>query len=92
MSAVAAANPNTIVVIENGGPQIMPWLASVKAVLEAWYPGQRGGEAIANILFGEVNPSGKLPMTFPASVSELPRPVIARSAGLDHSVSRGLHH
>jgi beta-glucosidase len=77
VSAVAAANPNTIVVLENGGPTVMPWLGSVSAVLEAWYPGQRGGEAIANILFGDVNPSGKLPMTFPASVNDLPRPVIA---------------
>jgi beta-glucosidase len=77
VSTVAAANPNTIVVMENGGPQVMPWLASVSAVLEAWYPGQRGADAIANILFGAVNPSGKLPMTFPASVNDLPRPVIA---------------
>ncbi|MGO9085153.1 MAG: beta-glucosidase family protein [Terriglobales bacterium] len=77
VAAVAAANPNTIVVLENGGPQVMPWLASVSAVLEAWYPGQNGGQAIANILFGAVNPSGKLPMTFPASVNDLPRPVIA---------------
>jgi beta-glucosidase len=77
VSAVAAANPNTIVVMENGGAQVMPWLGSVKAVLEAWYPGQAGGPAIANLLFGVVNPSGKLPMTFPASVNDLPRPVIA---------------
>ena len=76
VAAVAAVNPNTIVVMENGGPQVMPWLGSVSAVLEAWYPGQNGGEAIANILFGNVNPSGKLPMTFPASVNDLPRPVI----------------
>jgi beta-glucosidase len=78
VNAVAAANPNTIVVMENGGPKVMPWLASVSAVLEAWYPGQRGADAIANILFGDVNPSGKLPMTFPASVNDLPRPVIAQ--------------
>ena len=77
VSAVAAANPNTIVVMENNGPKLMPWLGSVGGVLEAWYPGQRGGEAIANILFGDVNPSGKLPLTFPASVDDLPRPVIA---------------
>jgi beta-glucosidase len=77
VSAVATANSNTIVVMENGGPKVTPWLNSVSAVLEAWYPGQRGGEALANILFGDVNPSGKLPMTFPASVSDLPRPVIA---------------
>jgi beta-glucosidase len=77
VNAVAAANPRTIVVMENGGAQVMPWLSQVSAVLEAWYPGQRGGEAIANILFGSVNPSGKLPITFPASAADLPRPVIA---------------
>lgn len=77
VTAVAAANPNTIVVMENGGPQVLPWLANVAGVLEAWYPGQNGGPAIANLLFGSVNPSGKLPMTFPASVNDLPRPVIA---------------
>lgn len=77
VSAVTAANPRTIVVMENGGAQVMPWLNQVAAVLEAWYPGERGGDAIANILFGAVNPSGKLPITFPASVNDLPRPVIA---------------
>lgn len=76
VAAVAAANPRTIVVMENGGPQLAPWLPQVGALLEAWYPGQRGGQAIANLLFGSVNPSGKLPITFPASVSDLPRPVI----------------
>jgi beta-glucosidase len=76
VSAVAAANPNTIVVMENGGAQVMPWLDNVAAVLEAWYPGQGGAQAIANILFGDVNPSGKLPLTFPMSVADLPRPVI----------------
>ena len=70
VAAVAAANPNTIVVLENGGAHLMPWLGSVSAVLEAWYPGQKGGTAIANLLFGGVNPSGKLPITFPASVSQ----------------------
>jgi beta-glucosidase len=77
VAAVAAANPRTIVVLENGGAQLMPWLDQVGAVLEAWYPGQRGGEAIASILFGDVNPSGKLPLTFPARVEDLPHPVIA---------------
>ena len=76
VSAVAAANPHTIVVIESGGPVLMPWLTSVNAVLEAWYPGQNGGPAIANLLFGVANPSGKLPVTFPASDAQLPRPVI----------------
>jgi beta-glucosidase len=73
---VAAANPHTIVVLENGDPVLMPWLGSVKAVLEAWYPGARGGEAIANILFGDVNPSGKLVLSFPKSEADLPRPVL----------------
>ena len=76
VEAVAAANPHTIVVIESGGPILMPWLSQVSAVLEAWYPGQSGGPAIANLLFGTVNPSGKLPITFPASEAQLPRPVI----------------
>jgi beta-glucosidase len=76
VEAVAAANPRTIVVMENGGAQVMPWLNRVAAVLEAWFPGERGAPAIANLLFGVVNPSGKLPITFPASVDDLPRPVI----------------
>jgi beta-glucosidase len=71
---VAAANPHTIVVLETGDPVLMPWLDRVSAVLEAWFPGQRGGEAIGNVLFGAVNPSGKLPITFPQSESQLPRP------------------
>jgi beta-glucosidase len=75
VSAVAAANPHTIVVIESGGPILMPWLNQVSAVLEAWYPGQSGGPAIADLLFGAANPSGKLPVTFPASDAQLPRPV-----------------
>jgi beta-glucosidase len=76
VAAVAAANPRTIVVVESGGPILMPWLSQVSAVLEAWYPGQSGGPAIADLLFGVTNPSGKLPITFPASEAQLPRPVI----------------
>jgi beta-glucosidase len=76
VEAVAAANPHTIVVVESGGPILMPWLSQVSAVLEAWYPGQSGGPAIAALLFGVTNPSGKLPITFPASEAQLPRPVI----------------
>jgi len=83
VNQVVAANPHTIVVMENGGAQVMPWLASVSAVLEAWFPGQRGGQAIANILFGAVNPSGKLPVTFPASVADLPHPTIAAPSSDD---------
>lgn len=73
IAAVSAANPNTIVVLETGNPVEMPWLGSTAAVVEAWYSGGRGGEAIANVLFGKVNPSGHLPITFPSSVSQLPR-------------------
>jgi beta-glucosidase len=71
---VAAANPHTIVVLETGGPATMPWIDKVSAVVEAWYPGIRGSEALANILFGDVNPSGKLPLTFARSEADLPHP------------------
>jgi beta-glucosidase len=73
ITAVAAVNQSTVVVLETGGPVLMPWLSSTAAVIEAWYPGARGGEAIANALFGEVNPSGRLPITFPLDESQLPR-------------------
>lgn len=76
IAAVAAANPKTIVVLETGGPVLMPWLNDTAAVLEAWYPGARGAEALAAILFGDTNPSGKLPVTFPASLAQLPRPAL----------------
>jgi beta-glucosidase len=75
IDAVASANPHTIVVLETGGPVLMPWVDKVAAVVEAWYPGIRGSEAIANLLFGDVNPSGKLPLTFPKSEADLPHPV-----------------
>ena len=81
VAAVAAANPHTIVVLETGNPVVMPWLDQAGGVLEAWYPGARGGEAIANILFGDVNPSGRLPITFPGAMDQLPRPAIP-GAGL----------
>ncbi|WP_294054502.1 beta-glucosidase [Sphingomonas sp.] len=80
IAAVAAAQPNTVAVLETGGPVLMPWLGQVKAVVQAWYPGQRGGEAIANILTGKVNPSGRLPITFPAAASQPVRPA---PVGLD---------
>jgi len=75
IEAVAAANPHTIVVLETGGAVLMPWIDKVAAVVEAWYPGIRGSEAIANLLFGDVNPSGKLPLTFPRSEADLPHPL-----------------
>jgi beta-glucosidase len=73
IKAVAAANPNTVVVLENGGPLLMPWAGEVKGVVEAWYPGMRGGEAIARILYGEVNPSGRMPATVAADPGQLVR-------------------
>jgi beta-glucosidase len=76
ISAVTEANPNTIVVLQTGSAVAMPWLDKTAAVIEAWYPGGRGGEAIASVLFGETNPSGRLPITFPASLADLPRPVL----------------
>lgn len=72
IAAVAAANPHTIVVLETGGPVLMPWLSQVAAVLETWYPGSGGGQAIADVLFGVIDPSGHLPLTFPESVQQLP--------------------
>lgn len=75
IEAVAAANPHTIVVLETGGAVLMPWIDKVAAVVEAWYPGIRASEAIANLLFGDVDPSGKLPITFPRNESDLPHPV-----------------
>jgi beta-glucosidase len=74
IDAVASANPNTIVVLQTGGPVLMPWLSKTAAILQAWYPGIKGGDAIASVLFGETNPSGRLPITFPASELHLPRP------------------
>ena len=74
IEAVADANPNTVVVLETGNPVLMPWLPKVRAVLAAWYPGQCGGQAIAEILTGVTNPSGKLPLTFPTGLHQTPRP------------------
>ncbi len=81
VAAVAKANPHTIVVLENNGPVAMPWLDQVGAVLEAWYPGAGGGEAIARLLYGEVDPAGRLPVSWPRDEAQLPRPQIP-GAGL----------
>jgi len=83
VEAVVAANPHTVVVVESGGAVTMPWANKVEAIVEAWYPGIRGAQAIANVLFGKVNPSGKLAVTFPMSDADLPRPKLpAPPAGI----------
>jgi beta-glucosidase len=76
IEAVAAVNPRTIVILEAGNPVAMPWLDRVAAVMAAWYPGQEGGQAIADILVGAVNPSGRLPLTFPRAAGDFLRPTL----------------
>lgn len=82
VSAVAAANPRTIVVLKNGGPVLMPWLGQVRAVLQAWYPGSEDGNAVAGLLLGVSNPSGKLPITFPRTESDVPARTTAQWPGV----------
>jgi beta-glucosidase len=72
IKAVAGANPSTVVVLNTGGPMLMPWVADVKGIVQAWYPGQEDGNAIASLLFGDVNPSAKLVQTFPKAMADLP--------------------
>lgn len=86
IEAVAAANPKTVVVLENGGPLLMPWIGKVQGVVEAWFPGMAGGEAIARILYGEANPSGRLPATFAADAGQLAR---AKPIGIDRPQPAG---
>ncbi len=76
IAAVAAANPHTVVVLETGNPVTMPWVNAPAAILEAWFSGSDGADAVGNILFGSVNPSGKLPNTFPRSEADLPHPTL----------------
>jgi beta-glucosidase len=92
IDAVAAANPNTVVVLNTGSAVTMPWLAKVKGVFEAWYPGQESGNAIASLLFGDTAPSGKLPVTFPASLDQVPASTPQQWPGVDGKVqySEGL--
>ena len=91
VEAVAAANPNTIVVLETGGPVSMPWVDHVKGVVEMWYPGIGGAQALANILFGDVNPSGKLPVTFAKDDAQLPHPVVPGLEGVSASAPNREH-
>jgi beta-glucosidase len=81
ISDVTAVNPNTIVVINSGGPVVMPWIGSVAGVFENWYGGQETGAAMAALIFGTVDPSGKLPVTFPASLSQVPAQTQAQWPG-----------
>jgi beta-glucosidase len=78
IAAVAAANPHTVVVLETGSPVTMPWVEAPAAILETWYSGSDGADALGNILFGSVNPSGKLPNTFPKSEADLPHPTVTQ--------------
>lgn len=87
VSAVAAANRHTIVVLKTGGPVLMPWLDQVPAVLEAWYPGEEDGNVVADLLFGEANPSGELPMTFPKTENEVPAHTQEQYPGVNGTVT-----
>jgi len=89
ISAVAAANPHTIVVLNTGGAVLMPWLGQVAAVLEAWYPGEEDGAAVAAVLTGHVDPSGRLPLTFPSSPAALPNSSVDQFPGVNSVVNFG---
>src|SRR3954469_9661981 len=92
VAQVAAANPNTVVVLQTGNPVSMPWLSKVLGVLEMWYPGEQDGNVAAALLFGDVNPSGKLPYTFPKRLEDTPIrsakqwPGVNDQSGIPHSV------
>jgi beta-glucosidase len=81
ISAVAAANPHTVVVIDAGAPVVMPWISQVASVVDAWYPGESNGTALAAVLFGQVNPGGHLPVTFPVDLSQVPASTPAQFPG-----------
>jgi beta-glucosidase len=91
IEAVAHANRHVVVVLETGGPVLMPWLDQVAGLLEAWYPGSAGGEAIARVLFGEVDASGRLPVTFPRAEAQLPRPQLD-GVGLPRDQTFAVHY
>jgi beta-glucosidase len=83
IEAVAAANPRTVVVLDTGAPVTMPWLDSVAGVYEAWYPGEEDGDAIAALLFGDADPGGRLPITFPKSLADTPADTPAQYPGVN---------
>jgi beta-glucosidase len=83
VTAVAAANPRTVVVLNTGAPVVMPWLDRVAGVLEAWYPGEEDGNAIAATLFGDADPAGRLPITFPKSLADTPANTSAQYPGVN---------
>src|SRR5882757_1932162 len=83
ISAVAAANPHTVVVLDTGGPVTMPWLGDVAGVVEAWYPGEEDGNAAAAVLYGDVDPGGRLPITFPKSLADTPANTPAQYPGVN---------
>jgi len=86
ISAVARANPHTVVVVDAGAPVAMPWLGQVAAVVDAWYPGESNGSALASVLYGQTDPSGHLPVTFPQSLSQVPASTPAQFPGVNGQV------
>ncbi|MGC2421376.1 MAG: glycoside hydrolase family 3 C-terminal domain-containing protein [Candidatus Acidiferrales bacterium] len=86
VATVAAVNPHTIVLMRTGSPMLLPWVDAVPALLEAWYPGEEDGNAVAAVLFGDVNPSGKLPVTFPKSLADLPANTPEQYPGVNNTV------
>jgi beta-glucosidase len=83
VEAVAAANPHTIIVLKSGSVELMPWVDKVPGILEAWYPGEEDGNAVAAVLFGAVDPSGKLPLSFPKQLADLPASTPEQYPGVD---------
>lgn len=83
VEAVAAANPRTVVVLNTGGPVLMPWLDKVAGVVQAWYPGEEDGNAAADVLLGDTDPSGRLPITFPKSLADTPASTPAQYPGVN---------
>jgi beta-glucosidase len=82
IAAVAAANPNTVVVLMDGDAVLMPWINQVPSILEVWYPGEEDGNVVADLLFGNVNPSGKLPITYPVNAADVPAHTTAQYPGV----------